>query len=264
MEGKRKYSYITVLSNKRYIPGVIALKRALDSVKSRFPLTILVPDDQVEEFSAVATKLNCKLVSRPNILVDHKQLPKEHYWSKTFFKLAAVSLVEFDKIILLDSDMLVAKNIDHLFEYPHMSATTDGQGLRPTQNNLNSGLMVIEPSVKTFKDLVSYIDKTIFYRGTQGLPTGDQDVFRAYMPEWVEREELHLSEVYNTFFMDLQVLFTRKIYKRRDEIYVVHFIGKQKPWEYNFKKKLEIFRKSLRHFNLAPVYYLYKYLRLMR
>ena len=63
-------------------------------------------------------------------------------FDKVFTKLRAWELVEFDKVVLLDADMVVLKTIDELFDRPELSAAPDF--LLP--DRFNSGTLVLEPS----------------------------------------------------------------------------------------------------------------------
>lgn len=69
-----------------------------------------------------------------------------------FFKLLPWSLTDFDNIIFMDTDMLVLKNIDHLFHNNYDFMYTDGR-ISP----LNSGLFVAKPNLTTFYGLQHFI-----------------------------------------------------------------------------------------------------------
>jgi alpha-N-acetylglucosamine transferase len=151
---------MTALTSERYIPGVVALSRALQSVNSLYPLTVLIPADKSEnlmkkfrEYGKQAVK-SVQFVKQKRIEVNAPQLQQKYdYWAETFFKLTAANCIEFDKIVLLDSDMLVLHNLDHLFEKPHMSAVMAGICERPSWKNFNSGMLVIKPHEAFFTQL---------------------------------------------------------------------------------------------------------------
>jgi len=69
-------------------------------------------------------------------------------WHDCWTKFHIFNLIQFDKIIFLDADLLILKNLDHLFDKPHMTAALDGEyfGLWEGWPHFNSGCMVIEPS----------------------------------------------------------------------------------------------------------------------
>src|SRR5690606_3624872 len=151
------------------------------------------------------------------------------HWQFTFEKLYIFSLTQFDKIVYLDSDMLVLENIDELFDKEHMSAVGPAGGRFPGNedyNGLNSGLLVIQPNTKDFDSLINLIPSV-----TERLQScGDQDVIIEYFIEdWRNRAELHLDDRYNMIFPYINY-YTKKFsytvqQKRSDNnIEIVHFI----------------------------------------
>lgn len=57
-------------------------------------------------------------------------------------------LTEYDKVIYLDSDMVVKQSIKRLFDLPHLSAVPDGEqftGLTDDRPGFNSGMIVFVP-----------------------------------------------------------------------------------------------------------------------
>lgn len=261
---QEKFSYITVLSNEKYIPGVIALKNALKKVNAQFPLHVLIPEEQSEILLPILVQNDIKIVKRPYLSKNNGVTFKDSYWNHTFFKIAVTSLIEFDKIVLLDSDMLIVNNIDELFTKPNLSATIAGKTTHPEWVELNSGLMVIEPNMNMYDRLVGEIDKTIKQRNDNGLACGDQDVFASAFPEWKNNPSLHLDIKYNTFFRELPVLFKRKIYRKKKDVNVIHFIGRKKPWEYTFKQRMLVLLWCLKNLELKSYWYFKQYLKLIK
>lgn len=119
------YSYVTVLSNDDYEAGVLGLWNSLRTVQSTYPLLVLISENVSQHIVERLSKITPVKVQK-----DELELPEDVFkdntgffekWNRTFFKLKAMQLVEFSKIVLLDADMIVRRNIDHLFECPHMS-----------------------------------------------------------------------------------------------------------------------------------------------
>ena len=228
--------YVTVLTNDNYIPGVKALKRSLRSVKSKHDLVILVPKSKENELRRILQKNripdeHCKICTKEDLVVEYPEDLHfgEHYWANTFFKLCVAKCTEFKKIILLDSDMLITNNIDHLFARPHYSAVIAGHCGEPDYTKLNSGLMVLEPGEAFYNQLLDSIRPAMYRRYQEGNNIGDQDVFIEAYKGWEDHPELILPEIYNCFFRFVRVLARKEKIKLR-EISVVHFVGKEKPW----------------------------------
>ncbi len=229
--------YITVITNKKYLPGVFVLNESLKDVNSKYKLTALLPHNNKDEepIKEALAKWNIPVLEAEDLDVTHMLSGdnKDHYWGETFFKLRAVGLEQFDKIVLLDSDMVVLKNIDHLFTKLHMTACAAGRCITPEWVQLNSGTLVIKPDKSLEDKLISCIPATIKRREAQGYGVGDQDVFHELYPDWPEKKELHLSEGYNALRRICGTLCREYIKGGYDDgLYIVHFIGVKKPWEY--------------------------------
>ncbi|KAL3470066.1 nucleotide-diphospho-sugar transferase [Aspergillus californicus] len=76
-------------------------------------------------------------------------------WDKSISKLLAFGETEYERIIHLDSDILVLQNMDELFFLPHTSvAMPRAYWLLPGQKTLSSLLVVIEPAYKQLQALM--------------------------------------------------------------------------------------------------------------
>ena len=160
------------------------------------------------------------------------------HWGNTFDKIFLFGLSEFSKLVYLDSDMLVLKNLDELFEKPHLSAVAAGHLEHSDWTRLNSGLMVIEPEDQLPGKIVASFGRAMEeVRALGNNKIGDQDIINAYYSDWPSQKYLHLDEGYNLFFTDIDIYIDRHDYKMpvlnenniRD-IRVIHFVGRHKPW----------------------------------
>lgn len=228
--------YMTVLSNELYIPGVKALKRSLIKVKSANDLIILVPRSKENELRELLTKKKilderCRLCVKDDVVVDYgREITFEgHYWLNTYFKLSAASCTEFNKVVLLDSDMLIEHNLDHLFEMPNYSAVVDCFSRGFDTLKLNSGFMVIEPSEELYRKLLDSVKPAMERCDRKSGLIGDQEIFQEAYLDWGEHTELHLPNIYNCFFNDIRFLAKTDGINVKD-IAVIHFIGRLKPW----------------------------------
>ena len=72
--------------------------------------------------------------------------------------------------------MMVVRNIDALFDLPHMSAVVAGQGCHPDWIDLNSGLMVIEPEEGETDRMLDLLGGLREEELAEYAGIGDQDV----------------------------------------------------------------------------------------
>jgi lipopolysaccharide biosynthesis glycosyltransferase len=108
--------------------------------------------------------------------------------------------------------------------------------------NLNSGLMVIEPTTDKaeMKRIMGFISAVV-----HDSQFGDQDIIRLAFPEWKMNKELHLSEQYNLFFENAACKKSQLDYDisgvTKKPIYIIHFIGYDKPWYEGKKLKWKVY-----------------------
>lgn len=261
---RRMKAYITLLSNEKYFDGVVILYRTLLKLQSQYPLycmlSITIDNDVESRLEKIGVK--CIRLSRKTIGADINaesgSLTFSH-WAQTFDKLQVWGLTQFEKLVFVDSDMLIRSNIDSLFERPPFTAVCAGCSY-PTNTDwfgLNSGLLVLEPNKKIEEDLYALAPKVVEEFLAKGMSVGDQDVINRYMSDWHLHKELHLDEGYNLFADYLSYYIKYNGYSWSGEkgspVYIVHFIGCQKPW---MKKQLRnwawFFRECIRN----PYYFL--------
>ena len=259
--------YMTVLTTATYLPGVRALKRSLKKVKSEHKLVVLVPDDQMFTLGQELGKSGitddfCKIEYAAPIEVTPPDGVSfsAHYWANTLFKLRVASCIRYRKIVLLDSDLYVCKNIDHLFERPHFSAVCAGKSCNPDWVDLNSGLMVIVPSERFFKQLVESIAPAMVRVHKLGRNFGDQDVFHEAFPEWRNHGELHLPEIYNCIWDHLPKMCRLRVLKMKD-VSVIHFTGEWKPWMIgSLKQMVRLIRAMLLFYSIRQRFLVCRYI----
>lgn len=237
-----KRAYVTVLSTENYIEGVLTLDRALKKVSSKYPLYVLLSNNISAETEKMLRKFNIPTIRKPEVsipeeIINRNVSTEKGRWNYTFEKLNIFELTEFEKIVFLDSDLFITKNIDELFEKPHMSAVIDkhyGPNITNRWMELTSGVMVIEPEanqIEVFKDII----KTNL---SDRESIGDQDILQKYDLEWKNKAELHLKNKYNVFFPYIEY-YVNMQEQSLEDFSVIHFIYPQKPWAFTSKNRIE-------------------------
>ncbi len=264
-----RYCYVTFVTKPDYLPGLFALVRSLKRVKSQYPLVVCIPNDNPalhERLKSNRLLQNAVICTRPMIELPDELKTFDH-WKETFFKLSVASLVEYDKVVAVDCDMLICKNLDHLFERPSGSAVQDVENIKAPYAEsfrFNSGLFVLKPDMELFAKLCRNIGSTVRRRNAAGLMVGDQDVLNDTLCDWGSSKELWLDQKYNVLWPCLPTYEKDKHLMAKD-VFVIHFIGWPKPWKYSKKENRRILLDLLldgKHFKLARFYKLY--LRLCR
>ncbi|GAB2246467.1 hypothetical protein Droror1_Dr00001960 [Drosera rotundifolia] len=210
-DGRRPEAYATMLhSSEHYVCGAIALAQSLLRTNTTKDLVLLadptISAKSIRGLSAAGWKI--KRIQR--IRSPHAKEDAYNEWNYSKFRVW--QLTEYSKIIFIDSDFIVLRNIDNFFRYPQLSAAPNHMWI------FNSGILVIEPSNCTFKHLMS---KRYTLRSYNG---GDQG---------------YLNEVFTWWHRMTMKLNYLKVYDyndgegpRRevpDDQYAVHYLG-VKPW----------------------------------
>lgn len=262
--------YITLISSKNYLEGVLVLNHSLKKVESKYPLTVLVSLDlynnnkEITEILAF-NKIDYIILEKKFTLpVEITQKIYSKRWINTFDKLQVFGLTSFSKIVFLDSDMLVVKNIDHLFEKEHLSFATASEQVSGCEDwNLpNSGMIVLVPE----KALPEQIFETWPQVQAKKKDFGDQDLIHEYFSEIIQRDQKwRVPAIYNCFVFLIDKMVKERKYNLRvsnpdkETISVLHFAIKDRPWLMSKKEiiKFYISRCFSGNFHEMKANYLY-------
>lgn len=123
--------WTTLITNTAYLTGLLTLDHSLKKHGSQYPLVALYTDTFPAEGHAAldARKIPKQHVKYllPTATKDYSNDPRFYdCWSK----LTPFSLVEYDRVVQLDSDMLVLKNMDELMELELDPPSAAGKGIR--------------------------------------------------------------------------------------------------------------------------------------
>jgi hypothetical protein len=156
------------------------------------------------------------------------------------YKFYCWTLTGYDKVLFLDSDMLVRKNLSSLFNLDYDFIYSDGPA-----SPLNSGMFLLKPCLKTFESLRSMVLKGDFSesRGWNGLGRKHeffnamdvcQGIFYYYFTQMNSGKSTYKVErkYYNN--QTPFEIFNSRIYREEnrlqqdlafDEVSIVHFTG---------------------------------------
>jgi glycogenin len=232
-------AYATLLCSETYLPGVLALNQSLRRSGTAYPLVVAVSADFPVAAEAPLRQSGA-LVRRvsESSAISKEMIEGNGHWGPTFNKIHLFGLVEFSKLVYVDSDMMVLSNIDELFDRPHMSSVPAGRLVHPDWNRLNSGIMVIEPQEQLADRIFAKLPQALAEVAAMGAEaSGDQDLLNAYYPAWPNMPELELDQGYNVFQCYLDIHIEKHGYRLPDDksgtglpVKIVHFVGPYKPW----------------------------------
>ena len=232
-----KYAYVTVLyGNNIYLTGALVLGYSLKRTKSIHDRIILITPDVGNENQLYLSKIYTHTIPITYTNVSPEIFSEQNTrFRDVFTKLECLSLIQYNKIILLDLDMIVAKNIDHLFNLIPPAACIKKyyvpygkiipQNMICKNNKLvgsiNAGLMLLKPDLKELDDIKIEINKS---KQINKYKYPEQDYLSLrYCEKWRSI----------TFNYNFQFGLTKRVKKTKykiDDIYVIHYSSSYKPW----------------------------------
>ncbi len=231
MPGK---AYVTLVTNADFARGAEALLRSLAVSGTDAACVVMHTGGVADETLAPLASLGARLVEvallPTSAAFDAAHAKRELHGVAPFTKgtkpdfhtpldnFAKLRLwqLDYDKVVFLDADTLVLRNIDRLFEYPEFCAAPNVYEGLEDFHRMNSGVFTARPHPATFDAMLARLDRPgAFWRRT------DQTFLQEYFPEW------HGLPV--TMNMLQYAWFNLPRLWNWDAIHVLHF-QYEKPW----------------------------------
>jgi alpha-N-acetylglucosamine transferase len=116
-----QYAWVTLLTRDNYLAGTRVLCRSLQNVATRYPLVILYTDTLSESAIRQLRQDNAILKHIEPITSEDIPLPdaEQHLWPHYYdiwTKLRVWQLTGYERVCFLDSDMVVLRNMDEVFD----------------------------------------------------------------------------------------------------------------------------------------------------
>ena len=239
-----KYTFATLLCDDRLLEATSVLVYSLiNYAKTKYPVTVMALPRLSKGARDQLHMLGAKIVSVTMLEYPFKlTVPRlEQNKPCRYSKLQLWNMTQFNKIVYMDSDMMVLQNIDSIFDkYDEFSAVADAY-----PGIFNTGIFVLKPDTTTYNRLIDT------YKTVDSYNVGDQGYLNWFFgAKWKSNTSLHLPLVYNVLIKYKDSVIWPTI---KDDIKVVHFTAETKPWNIHFSKHV-----AWRH-NSDPVLY-YKWM----
>ncbi|XP_068638751.1 UDP-glucuronate:xylan alpha-glucuronosyltransferase 2 isoform X1 [Aristolochia californica] len=213
----RREAYATVVhSSDAYVCGAITLAQSLRATGTTRDLLILLDKSIAGDKRQALVDAGWQI--REIKRIRNPRAAKNTYNEYNYSKFRLWQLTDYDKIVFIDSDILVFRNLDVLFHFPQMSATGNDGSI------FNSGVMAIEPSNCTFKILMNNRKEVVSYNG------GDQGFLNEVFFWWhrLPRRVNFLKNFWSN--TSLEAAMKNQLFGADPpKLYAVHYLG-LKPW----------------------------------
>ncbi|TDL28386.1 nucleotide-diphospho-sugar transferase [Rickenella mellea] len=110
-----KKAWVTLLTNANYLPGALVLDHTLKSVHSKYPLVVMTTPNTPSEARRLLEQRGI-IVRDVDFLVVQSCSAAFKRFSDVWTKLRVFELYEYERVVMLDSDMILRKNMDELLD----------------------------------------------------------------------------------------------------------------------------------------------------
>ena len=249
--------WATLFTHAHYLPCLAVLLQSMRACQTRYPLVVMVTETVDARTRERLTRMGCVLRDVDAWRVPHADgsLAFERF-QNVWTKLRAFELYEYERVVMIDSDMLMCHNMDELFDRPlergmiaaALACTCNpkqiptypaewtprncGYALRPhppndtrqltkpTHRLINSGVVVLEPSQEQHDNIHTFIlqhpERVAQYRFPDQDLLADVYSERVQMLPWHYNALKTLRQCHPDLWND-------------DEVRIIHYIL-DKPW----------------------------------
>ena len=234
-----KDAYVILLTSDNFCLGAQVLTLSLLDTNTTKDRVALCTDNVSQQSRALMQSHGW--IIRPVSKIHNPNEGKSrraNYFAGSYTKIHAWNMTEYERVVYLDSDLLVTSNIDHLFDCGTFCVRYRHSG------QFNSGVMVIEPSTAVFNDLIKNAPLLPSYNH------GDQAFFNVYFKDmlyapmfnWSDSKRQHqpmnLPPGLNS---DIGLYYFEGKWTIPDsEVRIIHFMGSTKPWKWWTNRVLDL------------------------
>ena len=234
-------AYVTLVTNTDYATGATALINSLRQTGTDADIVVMHTETVEHSDLAPFRDRGCRLIEVAHLPLSDAfnerhargnvhsaapfskgRKPQFHSPLDNFCKLRLWQLSEYERVVFIDADAIVLRNIDRLFGYPEFSAAPNVYESLADFHRMNSGVFVAKPSHETFARMLRMLDQPDAF-----WPRTDQTFLQQFFPDW------HGLPVY--FNMLQYVWFTMPALWDWNSISILHY-QYEKPWESDHPK----------------------------
>jgi lipopolysaccharide biosynthesis glycosyltransferase len=121
---------MTLATNSKYLPGLITMAYSFEKVKSKYPLVVLITASFPEEGRRALKARNIAMQYVEYVSVEGADFSHDPRFFNGWTKLVAYSLTQYDRVVMMDCDMIVLQNMDELMDIELDPANLEGTGNR--------------------------------------------------------------------------------------------------------------------------------------
>jgi hypothetical protein len=246
----KPYAYTTLVMNKpHYVKGALAMAHSLKSTNTLYPIICMATREIYDKYYICLKSVFDEVIVVPYIKYKTGQLStyKQHVMYKdwkdiSFTKWNCLNLDKYDKVCLLDADLIIKKNIDHLFELKtpagcfgnnwdslvkYYDKLTYGDSIdnkkiyKGLENGyvVNGHCVVLEPGKKIFNRFISFMDNDLYIKNKFCRSMSDENALVKFLLT-EKKTWTFIGKDYNCI-----------PWKNDTDAFILHFFNKVKAWQ---------------------------------
>ncbi|QED40618.1 P13 [Chrysodeixis includens nucleopolyhedrovirus] len=257
------YAYVTlVMLGDEYVKGAVVLAKSLLLTNTRYDLVCMVTKDVssvgvslLHQYFNYVIPVDYITYNCPPMITKRQNQMYGGWINNAFTKWQCLTLKNYKKIVYLDADHVVVKNIDHLFflPAPALCFADDGHGYYynklvgrdvVTPKNIESffrynkilcraGTVLLEPSNDLLDSIRRQLNNknNILRRCLYHNGFDEQVLLQAFMEQKMCVTQLCILYAWNAgSYHKLRKSF---------EPYIINYYGDEKPWHYSINKPVK-------------------------
>nr|ADV91288.1 p13 [Spodoptera frugiperda multiple nucleopolyhedrovirus]AFH59007.1 p13 [Spodoptera frugiperda multiple nucleopolyhedrovirus] len=250
------FAYVTlVMLGDEYVKGAKVLAKSLLASNTTHALVCMVTCDVSAQARNELAQIYDRVVDVdyivyecPSMLTKRQNQMYGKWIDKSFTKWQCLKLTDYEKIIYLDADHLVVKNIDHLFNLkaPAICFSDDNYGyydrlqfgdtippnsvatfMRYNKILCKAGTVLFEPNLTLYHTILNYLNAFNKYLTKSHFHNGfdEQVLLQALIHLDIPITQLSILYAWNA----------GSYYRlcKKQEPYVINYYGDVKPWHFN-------------------------------
>ena len=218
----KKYAYTVLLTKVEYFPGALVLAESLCSLGTEADLIIMVSSNIPDSIRMILRRFYSKII-------QIKRIPDIN---EKYNKLQALTLLEYNKVIVIDIDTIVLKYPDYLFtlDTPAVYILKDDGDNKKGDNKkgiIYSGLYVLTPNMSIYNKITDVI--------TNKDKDKDNKEYKEYINH-IFTKIVKYKTIINTEYLGIKHSADKNdLWKKA---FMIQFVG-DKPFLYKSKYSIE-------------------------
>ena len=147
-----EYAYATFVTTADFVIPAAVLMHSIAVSGTKYArvvaVTATISDNDIAILSTFAEVVRVKHVPPPRYVENER-------YRETFTKLRIWQLTKWKKLFYIDTDVLVVRNMDDVFDLTQWAVPMDA-----LNDRYSTGMMLVEPSLETFQDMIADLKTT--------------------------------------------------------------------------------------------------------